>query len=269
MPRPDTSNRIGSAAAVTAIHLMIGYAFVHGLQFDFARSAEEALTVVSLAADPPPPEPEPEPEPVSKPEPRPEPAPARVPEPDGAASPPNLRAQASPIVAPPPPIVLDVPPPVVVAPDPGPGADASAGAAAVAGPGTGAGGVGQGTGAGRGGEGSGGGGGGAPPVRARHLKGRLTGSDYPRAAGDAGVQGTVLAFFDVGTDGRVSGCRVVESSRDAELDMVTCRLIERRFRYAPARDAAGRPVRDVMGWKEVWWIGGRPRNAPPPDVVMD
>lgn len=259
MPGSDNFARIRSAAAVAAIHLLIGFAFVHGLRFEFAEPSSEALTVLSLPAERPPPPPEPKPEPAT----------VRVPEPGGAASPPNLRAQPSPIVAPPPPVVLEVPPPVVAAPDPGPGPDASAGASTIAGPGTGAGGVGEGTGAGRGGDGSGGGGG-APPVRARHLKGRLKASDYPRAAGDAGAQGTVLAYFDVGVDGRVSGCRVVSSSRNAELDNVTCRLIERRFRYAPARDADGRPVRDVMGWKEVWWIGGRrPRAEGPPDVVMD
>lgn len=258
---PDTDNfaKIRSAAAVVAIHLLIGFAFVHGLRFDFADEPDEALTVLSLPADRLPPLPSPEPEPT----------PVRMPEPEGAASPPNLRAQPSPIVAPPPAVVLNVPPPVVAAPDPGPGVDASAGASTVAGPGTGAGGAGEGMGAGRGGDGTGEGGG-APPVRARHLKGRLKSSDYPRAAGDAGAQGTVLAYFDVGVNGRVSGCRVVSSSRNAELDEVTCRLIERRFRYAPARDAEGRAVRDVMGWKEVWWIGGRrPREEVAPDVGMD
>jgi protein TonB len=70
----------------------------------------------------------------------------------------------------------------------------------------------------------------------------------------------VQAHFEVGVDGRVSDCRVVRSSGNAELDATTCRLIERRFRYAPARDAQGRAVPDVAGWEEEWWIGKRRRG---------
>lgn len=60
--------------------------------------------------------------------------------------------------------------------------------------------------------------------------------------------------FTVGTDGRAGGCTVMRSSGNAELDATTCRLIERRFRFDPARDTQGRLVSDVKGWEQVWWL---------------
>lgn len=241
-----TPDRVRSAFAVAAIHVGIGYALLAGLNVDFVRAAAETLRVFDLPVTPPPP-------PVK--EPVPAPAPGKAPE--GAAAPPNLRAQATPVVAPPPRLPVVTPTPVVAAVLAAEGSAPESGAADVAGPGTGAGGEGMGMGSGGEGDGTGDGG---IVTRARHVEGRMKGSDYPRAAGEAGAEGTVQAHFEVGVDGRVSDCRVVRSSGNAELDATTCRLIERRFRYAPARDAQGRAVPDVAGWEEEWWIGKRRRG---------
>lgn len=243
MTRTTTPERLRSVAAVALIHVGLGYALLYGLDVRFTRAASDGLRVFDLPQSPPPPPLE---EPV--------PAPVQSKAPEGAAAPPGLKAEASPIVAPVPRIVLAVPPPIVVAALPAQGSAPTAGAADIAGPGPGAGGEGAGTGSGGSGTGAGGGG---LVTRARHLEGRFRNSDYPRAAGEAGAQGTVLAHYEVDVDGRVSGCRVVRSSGNAELDRTTCRLIERRFRYAPARDADGNAVPDVAGWEEVWWIGSR------------
>ena len=63
--------------------------------------------------------------------------------------------------------------------------------------------------------------------------------------------------FTVGTDGRARDCAVLRSSGDATLDATTCRLIADRFRYAPATDAGGRPVAEVRGWRQDWWLEKR------------
>ena len=235
--------RAKSAVAAGALQLLIGYAFVTGLGFDLAPRGGEGLKLFDIAAPPPPPAVE-------------EPPPPRTSsrKPEGAASPANLVAKPTPVVAPLPVVPLLLPPPVIAAPVAGTGADPSAGASDVPGPGTGAGGEGVGTGSG--GRGSGSGGGGAA-VRARLLKGRIVNSDYPEAASRAGAIGTVIARFTVRPDGRASQCRVTRSSGNADLDATTCRLIEKRFRYAPARDAAGEAMPDVMGWKQEWWLERR------------
>lgn len=234
-------------AGVAAIHAAVGYLLIADAGGTRLVEPERPLKLFDIVEPPPPPPIE---EPVLA---------ATEPEPEeGAAAPPGLKAQASPVVAPLPKVRLPVPPPPVVAATVGGlGAATSAGASEISGPGPGAGGIGSGTGSGRSGLGAGGGG---AVTRARLVSGRMVNRDYPDAAGDAGAEGTVVVRFTVGTDGRASGCRVTRSSGNADLDATTCRLVEQRFRYTPARDASDRPVADVAGWSQDWWIGDRRRR---------
>ena len=156
----------------------------------------------------------------------------------GAASPPNRRSQATPVIGPPPIVRPLEPPPVPTALNPGTGAAPAAGAADVRGSGSGSGGQGDGSGSGTGGDGDGDGG----DVPPRLLNGRLKNSDYPRAAADAGAEGTVSVRYTVAANGRAGNCRVTRSSGNDELDRTTCHLIVERFRFAPSRDANGNPV---------------------------
>ena len=196
-----------------------------------------------------------------------EPAKAAAPEPEGAAAPPNERATPKPVSAPKPKVVV-VPPKMPVPPVSGQGADASAGAAPTPGPGTGAGGEGTGLGAGTGGSGTGGGGGVTKP---RWISGAIRNRDYPREASRAKQGGSVTVRYTVGADGRVRDCRVMKTSGVGAIDDTTCRLIEQRFRYEPARDASGRAVAADTGWRQDWWLEPRrdgqavpPGAGPPP-----
>ena len=242
MDQTSTSDRIKSAIAVAAFHALLGYAFVVGLGVDVVAKAGETLKRFDITEPPPPP-----PEPI---------VPDRKPSeaPEGEASPQNLRSKASPIVAPKPVVPIEVPPPIVAAPTPAQGSERSSGAAPVPGPGTGAGGVGTGTGSG--GQGSGTGGGGLRQ-RARLIEGEMSRRDYPPAARRAGIGGRVVVRIDVGANGRVAACTVVQSSGNADLDETSCRLIKRRYRYEPARDAAGRPAPDVIREGHVWFTEGQ------------
>ena len=247
MDQASNRDRIKSAAAVAAFHALLGYAFVTGLGIDVAERATETLKLFDVTDPPPPPI-----EQVI-------PAEKRTEAPEGEASPQNLKSKASPVVAPEPKVRLDVPPPVVAAPTPAQGSETSTGAAPVPGSGTGAGGIGTGTGSGGQGDGTGGGG---LRQRARLLEGELSRRDYPRAARRAGIGGRVVVRIDVGANGRVSRCSIVQSSGSADLDETSCRLIQRRYRYAPARDAQGRPVPDSVREGHVWFTD-RPPEGPP------
>lgn len=216
--------RIGSAAGVAAIHAVLGYALIAGLGVQASRIVDDSLKLFDIAL----------PVPAEPPSP---PVPHK--EEEAPASAPDLKAEASPIVAPEPKVRL--PAVVSAAPKPMTGQDNAAGASNVAGPGTGSGGTGDGSGSGIG-------------SSAELIKGRIQNSDYPRRASRARAEGTVIARYTVGTDGRPQGCSVIRTSGNAELDATTCRLIEKRFRYRPARDAQGRPVTEEKGWKQVWWL---------------
>jgi protein TonB len=230
-------HRIASAVAVLLLHAGLGVALVTARGFTPVATPESALLTFDLPAPAPPP-------------PAAEPAPKRERK-SGAAAPANRRARPTEVVAPPAPVLL--PPPIAAAPIAGPGPDAAAGAALLPGPGTGAGGVGQGTGSGTSGSGTGSGGG----TPAKLLRGAIRNADYPRAARRARVEGSATVRFTVDATGRPTGCAVTRSSGSAELDATTCRLIEARYRYAPARDAAGRPVEELRGWRQDWWLEPR------------
>lgn len=234
-----SKDRIGAATGAVVLEGLIAYALLTGLWIRPDTPVSEAVKLFQIT-------------PASKPSPPPRErvSPPRTRAPEGAASPANVRSQATPMVAPPPQLPLQSP--IVAAPDPGVGSDPSAGAADVPGPGTGSGGQGRGTGSGRGGYGSGGGGGGGSPPR--RVQGRLRDSDYPRWAWEAGIGGTVTVIFAVETDGRVGECEVTRSSGSAPLDEMTCRLIRERFRYRPSLDRQGRPVRSRVLENHSWEV---------------
>lgn len=186
---------------------------------------------------------------------------------EGAASPPNLKAQATPIVAPPP-VLPSPPPPVAVAPIAGIGLDPSAGAAPVIGPGTGSGGIGNGTGSGGYGDGDGGGGGTEARLVSKRLRYRKLPQDLRQRLEDRGERLRLVVEYSavIGIDGRLQNCRVTRSSGDVELDAATCALAVRDTRFRPAHDANGRAIRDHADFEQSWFFGpGIDDDDGPPD----
>lgn len=227
--------RIGAALAAAAVQLGLAAMVIWGLAARLTTPSEQAPAIVSIT-------------PSVQPSPSPSPKPAK----EGEAAPPNRRSEAIPVTAPSPPVVLTAPRPAATVA--GKGDEATAGAAVLPGPGSGASGSGWGTGSGEGGTGAGSGAVSAP-VR---IAGALRDRDYPRAAAAARAGGTVAISFRVRSDGRVDRCMVIGSSGEALLDGLTCDLVERRFRYRPARDAGGRPVETVLRTSFTW--GARLRD---------
>ena len=128
--------------------------------------------------------------------------------------------------------------------------------AAAPGGGTGAGpAVGSGSGGGTGGVGSGpGGGDGGGGTELEQIGGDIFPRDYPRRLGNAGIGGQVGVIFAVEVNGRATRCRIRRSSGIPELDQLTCRLIEQRFRFRPSTDRFGRPVADEVEYDHEWTV---------------
>lgn len=246
-------DRWKSAAAVIVLHAVVGYAILNAFDIrpgEIVTSALSNLNVIEV----------PVPATVADDKPK-----QAAPEPDGAASTANLKKTSVPREAPK--RIVKIPAKSIpAAPKAGTGRENDAGAANTPGAGTGAGGVGSGFGSGAGGDGTGGGGGVAS--RAKLVSGKINNSDYPKSATAARQGGSVTAHFTVGADGRPSKCRVVKSSGNADIDATTCRLIEQRFRYEPARNKAGQPISDVTGWQQTWWLerGKRKITRPEDDL---
>lgn len=239
--RTAPRDRLKSLIAVVAIHGALGYALIAGLAVDLPRQVADSLQTFTVL-----PVPKPTPTPVPKPKPRTE----RAPRKEGAASPANLTAKATEVVAPPPVIPPPEPPPVVAAPKAATGAADHSGNAPVPGPGTGSGGIGEGTGNGRYGDGPGGGGGGRPLQR---IAGEIRDSDYPRGAPEDDRVRRVGLRFVVGVKGRVTDCTVTRSSGNRLLDDATCALLIKRLRYRPELDSRGRPVPVTVDGEHEWY----------------
>jgi periplasmic protein TonB len=254
------TDRVASAFAALVVQAALACLFLFGMGSEMRQAFVEPLRLINILPS------EPEPELIIV---RPPPREASetkakrfTPREEGGSSAPNLRSQASPVVAPNPVVPLPLRPPIAVAPVRGRGNDPSQGAALVRGPGTGSGGFGNGTGSGRGGDGGGGGGYNEyrPP---RQIRGRLRDSDYPPGLGEAGFGGRVGVIFIVRANGRVTDCRIRESSGIRVLDETTCRLIEQRFFFEPSLDPYGRPIDSRVVESHTWLVEDDPYEEEP------
>ena len=229
-----------SAFGATVIVCLIGYLLFFGLPIRGLARAREAIALLPIHAPVPDPSPKPEPSHAT-------PSPVRA---AARAAPAHFQAKATPIVAPVPVVRPLAPTPVLAAPRAGPGTEAEIGASYRPGAGTGAGGDGDGMGSGGDGDADGGGKGGETPPRL--IKGRLRFTDLSRDLREGRIGGTVSVRYEVDPQGHVGACTVTRSSGNDDLDSQTCTLIQRRFRYEPARDEAGEATRSTVEEDHRW-----------------
>lgn len=213
------SRRLPTIAGVAALHAVIGYAFVSGMAVDVAGRIERTFTTTNI--------PVPVPPPVDTPPP-PKQALAKTQAPQHSEPPVTastaIDAPASSWTVPVTTFPLD--PPVIgdlLPPQPQPSASAS-------------------------------------PDLARGAAVRgdraawITNDDYPPAAIRAEEQGTVGSSVAIGTNGRVTSCRVTAPSGSSALDQATCRLYAQRARFTPARDAAGTAMEGSYSDRVRWYL---------------
>ncbi|MDF7773794.1 energy transducer TonB [Sphingomonas sp. AOB5] len=92
-----------------------------------------------------------------------------------------------------------------------------------------------------------------PRATARPGYSPFTAEDYPARMMERGAEGTTIVALAINATGRVTGCKVTQSSGFAELDRATCAVLMRRGRFNPAVDSSGNPAAGVypeyrMGW---------------------
>ena len=232
-----------AAVAAVAIEALIVVTLIYGLAGPLALLPKVSASLVSVELNPPPP-----PEKKLK---------ASASADNGRAAPPSLKAEAAPV---PEPLRIVVPPqPVPAAKIPADAAGIKPGAAVLPGPGSGAGGIGSGTGSGNGGTGPGAGSGNGDGggTDADWTGGKIKNSDYPKALREANISGTTQTEIAVGVNGRATACRIIRTSGSRELDSTTCQLILQRFKFKPARNAAGEAIASRIEYDQEW-------DAPPP-----
>lgn len=237
--RTDVNNRDrgGAIAAVAAIHAALLFAFLHMAGTIDLRDTQSALQLFDLSRNVPPPPPEVQQQPKLK-------------ERSGAASPNNLRSQATPVVAPKPKVVTPPVQKIVASETPRMGTAPTQGASNVPGSGTGAGGSGAGTGSGAGGRGSGGGDGGVaePP---RLVSPVLGGYDFaPELLDQWPPRATVFLRLRIDARGYVAECTVDRGTGVGRIDGIMCNLAHDRLRFRPALNTNGEAVAGWVGYAQ-------------------
>ena len=239
----NTRDRGSAVAAVAAIHAALLFVFLHISGRMDLTDPQSVMRVFDVKEIPPPPPPQPDvPEPAEKQQ--------KPKEKEAAAAPENSKSEATPVVAPKPRIQLPVPVPMTPTETPNEGAAPTQGSGERPGVGTGSGGVGTGTGSGGSGSGTGGGGEGIA-TRAQLITPSLRSRDYPSELRQRLSQGAApFVMFTVQPNGRVTGCRIYQSSGDPAVDEMTCRLVTARFVYRPAYNRRGEPVASQMAYRQ-------------------
>lgn len=67
----------------------------------------------------------------------------------------------------------------------------------------------------------------------------ITTSDYRSTWINRGYEGVASFALNIDERGRVTDCSITRSTGHSALDQATCRLLERRARFEPARNASG------------------------------
>ncbi|MFD1036579.1 energy transducer TonB [Sphingomonas hankookensis] len=80
----------------------------------------------------------------------------------------------------------------------------------------------------------------------------LTDRDYPQAALKAKQQGKAFVGMTVAPDGRISDCRILQTSGAAALDQATCPILVERIRFHPGQDANGKPIESYKSLNFNW-----------------
>jgi protein TonB len=98
----------------------------------------------------------------------------------------------------------------------------------------------------------------AGPAKAASPRGNpgnwITESDYRTRWISEGLSGTASFTLEIDASGRVSDCRITGSTGHDVLDGATCRLLERRARFNPARTGDGAKVTGSYSGTISWEI---------------
>ncbi len=82
----------------------------------------------------------------------------------------------------------------------------------------------------------------------------ITDNDYRTSWINRDYSGVAGFMLSVDANGRVTGCSITRSTGHSVLDEATCRLLERRARFEPARDSNGAAVSGSFSSQVSWNI---------------
>lgn len=100
------------------------------------------------------------------------------------------------------------------------------------------------------------------------VSGSISDEDYPKQAIASGESGTSVLSFDIGIDGRVSQCRIAQTSGSSTLDDHSCMILRDRFVFDPARDAKGNAIPETKVQRITWRLPVQAEPTKPFEIVI-
>jgi TonB family protein len=94
-----------------------------------------------------------------------------------------------------------------------------------------------------------------PPDSEGGLQRLFSPDDYPDLAVKEGRMGRARVRLNVSESGAASGCSVIASTGHADLDRMTCKILDERAQFKPARDVDGKATRSVIVTTVSWRLG--------------
>lgn len=91
-----------------------------------------------------------------------------------------------------------------------------------------------------------------PARRLVAIKQIVHADDYPAQARERNESGSTRVSLLIDEAGALKDCAVEEHSGVASIDAQSCALLMKRARYAPARDAAGKPIKSRITFRFTW-----------------
>jgi TonB family protein len=91
-----------------------------------------------------------------------------------------------------------------------------------------------------------------PPAMTSDASALMTQDDYLEVPMRGGIGGRAVVSLTISAKGLVSGCAIVKSTGNTDLDTQTCALFIKRSRFAPARDVDGNPTEAVIQRAITW-----------------
>jgi len=95
-----------------------------------------------------------------------------------------------------------------------------------------------------------------PPRRDNGMGGLFTAADYPSNALKDGRMGRAHVRLRIDEAGAITECSVLRSSGSAELDAATCKVLNERAKFEPARDVDGNATRGIVVTAIRWILMG-------------
>ena len=95
-----------------------------------------------------------------------------------------------------------------------------------------------------------------PPRRENGMGGLFTAADYPVNALKDGRMGRAHVRLRIDEAGAITECSILRSSGSTELDAATCKVLNERAKFEPARDVDGKATRGIVVTAIRWILMG-------------